>query len=105
MTTAPGIETHPYVTASYGYGSTSFQGPVVPWVDNIIQRKNPYPTNNIGAFLILIGHRANFINWIEIYLLDKVIDSSIQPGPDNKIKNFWQGLIIPYLERINARKS
>ena len=28
--------------------------------------------DKIGAFLILIGQRANFIHWIGIYPLDKV---------------------------------
>ena len=45
-------------------------------VDNVFQRINPYPADKIGAFLILIGQWANFIHWIVIYLLDKVIHSS-----------------------------
>ena len=51
------------------------QGPVVRRVDNIIQRINSYPADKIGAFLILIGQRVNFIHWIGIYPLDKVIHS------------------------------
>ena len=34
---------------------------------------NPYPADKVGAFLILIGQRANFIHSIGIYPLDKVI--------------------------------
>ena len=41
-------------------------------MDNFIQQINPYPADEIGAFLILIGQRANFIHLIRIYPLDKV---------------------------------
>ena len=51
-------------------------GPVVRRVDTFIQRINPYPVDKIGAFLILIRQRANFIHWIAIYPLDKVNHSS-----------------------------
>ena len=49
--------------------------PVARRVDNFIQRINSYPADKIGAFLILIGQRASYINWIRIYPLDKVIHS------------------------------
>ena len=52
-------------------------------VDNFIQRINPYPADKIGAFLTLIGQRANFIRWIGIYLLSKVIHSSY-----NRVQGF-----------------
>ena len=42
------------------------QGPVVRTVDNFMQRINPFPADKLGAFVILIGQRANFIHWIEI---------------------------------------
>ena len=45
-------------------------------VDNFIQRINPYPTERLCAFLFWIGQRTNFIHWIGIYPLDKVIHSS-----------------------------
>ena len=45
-----------------------YLGPVVRRVDNFIQQINPYPADKLGAFLILIGQRANFIH--------KLIDSS-----------------------------
>ena len=51
-------------------------GPVVRRVDNFIQRINSYPADKIGAFLILIGQRANFIHWIGIYPLDNDIHST-----------------------------
>ena len=51
-------------------------GPVVWRVGNFIQRINPYPADNVGVVLILTGQRANFIHWIGIYPLDKVIHSS-----------------------------
>ena len=51
-------------------------GPFVRRMDNFILRINPYPVEKIGAVLILTGQRANFINWIGIYSLDKVIHSS-----------------------------
>ena len=51
------------------------QGPVVRRVDNFIQQINLYPADKIGAFLILIGQRTNFIHWTGIYPLDKVIHS------------------------------
>ena len=50
--------------------------PVVQRVDNFIQWISPCPVDKIGAFLILIGQRANLIHWIGIYPLDKVIRSS-----------------------------
>ena len=50
-------------------------GPVVRRVDNFIQLINPYPVDKTGVFLILIGQRANFIHWIGIFPLDKVIHS------------------------------
>ena len=49
-------------------------GPIVRRVDNFIQLINPYPEDKIGAFLILIGQRANFIHWI--YPPGRVIHSS-----------------------------
>ena len=52
------------------------QGPVVRRVDNFIQQMNPYPADKTGAYLILIGQRANFIHWIGIYPLENVIHSS-----------------------------
>ena len=52
------------------------QGPVVRRVDNFIQQMNPYPADKTGAYLILIGQRTNFIHWIGIYPLEKVIHSS-----------------------------
>ena len=69
------------------------QGPVVRRVDNFIQRINPYPVDKIGAFLILIGQRANFIHWTGIYPLDKVIYSSynwaqnLRPTTKTKTQN------------------
>ena len=51
------------------------QGSVVRRVDNFIQRINPYPVDKIGAFLILIGQRANLIHWIKLSRL------FVQPGP------------------------
>ena len=45
-------------------------------VGNFNQRINPYPADKIGMFLSLIGQRANYIHWIGIYPLDKVIHSS-----------------------------
>ena len=71
-------------------GSIEFvqnQGPVVRRVDNFIQQINPYPVDKIGAFLILIGQRANFVHWTGIYPLDKVIHSSYNRA---QIKNTWQ---------------
>ena len=52
-------------------------GPGCTRVDTVasIQWINPFPVDKIGAFLILIGW-ANFIHWIGIYPLDKVIHSS-----------------------------
>ena len=44
-------------------------GPVVRRVDNFIQQVNPYLVVKIGAFLILIGQRTNFIRWIKLSTL------------------------------------
>ena len=55
--------------------SSVFQGPVVQRVDNFTQQINPYPVDKTGMFSILIGQRANFIHWIGIYLMVKVIHS------------------------------
>ena len=51
-------------------------GPVVRTVDNLIQWINPYPEDENGPYLILVGQRANFIHCIGIYPLHKVIHSS-----------------------------
>ena len=37
------------------------------------QSVDPYPTDKNGMFLILIGEWPNFIHWVGIYLLDKVV--------------------------------
>ena len=42
-------------------------------VYSFVQWINLHPAGQIDAFLILIGERANFIHWLGIYLLDKVI--------------------------------
>ena len=52
------------------------QGPVVRRLDNCIQRINPYPVDKIWSFSNKNLERANYIRWIGIYFLDKVIHSS-----------------------------
>ena len=54
---------------------TSGPGSTKSGMDHFIQRINPYPVDNIGAFLIFIGHRANCVHWIGIYPLAKVFHS------------------------------
>ena len=46
-------------------------GPTVRRVDIFMRQINPaYPSDKIGAFLILNGQRANLIDWIRIFPLD-----------------------------------
>ena len=53
----------------------------------LFQRINIYVADKIGAFLILIGQRANVIHWIGIYPLDKVIHSSYNRAQINRISD------------------
>ena len=59
------------------------QGLVVRRVDNFIPWINPYLVEKIGAFLILIGQWANFMHWIGIHPLNKIIHSLYNQAQDN----------------------
>ena len=85
-------------------------GPVVQRVDNFIQQINPYPVDKIGAFLILIGQRANFIRWIKLSTL-RTTGPMASQEPINRSLYLHQFLestlsrVALFLERLFSREK
>ena len=72
-------------------------------MDNFILLINPYPADKVGAFLILIEQRANFISrrWMRIYPLDKVIHSSYSRAVGLQSEHGFKGTQVALCKHLH----